>query len=274
MSEILMPYYRIYICGKELDDFRYSMIQSITFEDYATGSDLLTIEILDPEFIFLDDKIFVEDVKIKFVGGFDNNYRTMFEGYISVIDADFPETGSPSLTIHCMDNTHLMNRVKKKRTWNNKTRAQVVPEVFKEYGFKVVIEDTGIKQESISQSNETDIAFITKLAGEEIDPYLVYVEGNTGYYVRKKVLEKQQATLDYRDGLMNVISFQPRINKETKQVEVRASDVNLLDNKVDKAQANDNTSREASGTSPQSDDRSNSKNSWVYQGNSSWRQTY
>ena len=102
----------------------------------------------------------------------------------------------------------------------------------------------------------------------------MYVEGNTGYYVRKKVLEKQQATLDYRDGLMNVISFQPRINKETKQVEVRASDVNLLDNKVDKAQANDNTSREASGTSPQSDDRSNSKNSWVYQGNSSWRQTY
>lgn len=274
MSEILMPYYRIYIGGKELDDFRYSMIQSITFEDYATGSDLLTIEIMDPEFIFLDDDIFVEDVKIKFVGGFDNNYRTMFEGYISVIDADFPETGSPSLIIHCMDNTHLMNRVKKKRTWNNKTRAQVVSQVFQEYGFKVVIEDTGVKQESISQSNETDISFITKLAGEEIDPYLVYVEGNTGYYVRKKVLEKQQATLDYRDGLMNVISFQPRINKETKQVEVRASDVNLLDNKVDKAQANDNTSREVSGTSPQSDDRSNSKNSWVYQGNSSWRQTY
>ncbi len=27
-------------------------------------------------------------------------------------------------------------------------------------------------------------------------------------------------------------------------------------------------------TSPKSDDRSNSKNSWVYQGNSSWRQTY
>lgn len=274
MSEILMPFYRIYIDGKELDDFRYSMIQSITYEDNSTGSDLLTIEIMDPEFIFLDDKIFIEDVKIKFVGGFDNNYRTMFEGYIAVIDADFPETGSPSLVIHCMDNTHLMNRVKKKKTWNNKTRGQVAKEIFKEYGFSSQIDDSGVKQDSITQSNETDIAFLTKLAGEEVDPYLVYVEGNKGYFVKKKILDKQQATLDYRDGEMNVISFQPRINKETKQVEVRASDVNLLDNKVDKAQANDNTKREASGTSPQTDDRSNSKNSWVYQGNSSWRQTY
>ena len=73
---------------------------------------------------------------------------------------------------------------------------------------------------------------------------------------------------------MNVISFQPRINKETKQVEVRSSDVNLLDNKVDKAQANDRTSREASGISPQSDDRGNSNNSWITQSSSSWRQTY
>ena len=33
MSTLLMPYYRLYINGKELDDFRYSMIQSIVYED-------------------------------------------------------------------------------------------------------------------------------------------------------------------------------------------------------------------------------------------------
>lgn len=274
MSSLLMPYYRVYINGKELDDFRYSMIQSITYEDNATGSDLLTIDIQDPEFIFLDDNIFLEDVPIKFVGGFDNNYRTMFEGYISVIDADFPETGSPSLTIHCMDNTHLMNRVKKKKTWNNVSRAKVAKEIFQSYGFSVEIDDNGTKQDSITQNNETDIAFLTKLAGEEVDPYLVYVEGKKGFYVKKEILEKQQATLDYRDGQMNVISFQPRINKETKQVEARHSDVNLLDNKVDKAQANDNSSRNVSGSSVTSDDRSNKQNSWIYQGNSNWRKTY
>ena len=116
MSSLLMPYYQIYIGGQELDDFRYSMIDNVVFEDNASGSDLLTITITDPDFIFINDNIFVEEKKVKFIGGFQNNNRVMFEGYISVIDIDFPEIGSPTLTINCMDNTHLMNRVKKKKT--------------------------------------------------------------------------------------------------------------------------------------------------------------
>ena len=274
MSEVLVPFYRIYIGGKELDDFKYSMIQSVVFEDVATGSDLLTINIEDPEFIFINDDIFIEERQVKFIGGFSDNYRTMFEGYISLIDIDFPETGSPSLVVHCMDNTHLMNRVKKKRTWENKSRASVVKSIFQEYGFKVNIDDNGIKQDSLTQNNETDIEFITKLANDEVEPYLVYVEGTTGYYKKKEILANHQATLDYRDGAMNLLSFQPRINKETKQVESRSSDVNLLDNQIDKGQANANTSRSVSGATPQSDDRTTpSQDSWVYNG-TGWRNTY
>ena len=274
MSSLLMPKYQIFIGGAELDEFRYSMIQEVTFEDNATGSDLLSISILDPDFIFIDDNIFLEDKTVKFIGGYENNMRVMFEGYISIIDMDFPETGSPSLVIHCMDNTHVMNRVKKKRTWNNTTRARVVSEIFKEYGFKVVIEDSGKVEESINQSNETDVQFITKLAGEEIEPYLVYVEGTTGYYVKKKILDKQQDTLDYRDGNLAIISFTPRINKETKQIEVRTSDVNLKDKEVDKGQANDNTDRNVSGSDVSSTDSTSGKPSWQYGGNGKWTQTY
>ena len=198
----------------------------------------------------------------------------MFEGYISVIDIDFPEIGSPTLTINCMDNTHLMNRVKKKKTWNNTTRARVAREIFQEYGFKAVIEDSGTVVDSINQSNETDINFLTKLADEEVEPFLVYVEGNTGYFVKKKILEKQQAILDYRDGQMNIISFSPTINKETKQVEVRSSDVNLKDKAVDKAQANNNSARNVSGSAITSTDRNNGQSSWQYGGSGKWTQTY
>lgn len=274
MSEILMPYYKLYIGGKELDDFKYSMIKEITFEDNAHGSDLLQISIEDPEFIFIDDDIFVEEKQVKFIGGYDNNNRVMFEGYISIIDMDFPETGSPTLTIHCMDNTHLMNRVKKKRTWNNTTRAKVASAIFKEYGFKVSIHDSGKKEETISQSNETDIDFIIKLADEEIDSYLVYVSGGTAYYVRKEILASPQSTLDYRDGNMQIISFSPRINKETKQVETRKSDVNLKDKKVDKGQANNNTDRNVQGKDTNSTDRRDGQSSWKYGGKGAWSQTY
>lgn len=274
MSSLLMPYYQIYIGGQELDDFRYSMIDNVVFEDNASGSDLLTITITDPDFIFINDNIFVEEKKVKFIGGFQNNNRVMFEGYISVIDIDFPEIGSPTLTINCMDNTHLMNRVKKKKTWNNTTRAKIAREIFQEYGFKAVIEDSGTVVDSINQSNETDINFLNKLADEEVEPFLVYVEGNTGYFVKKKILEKQQAILDYRDGQMNIISFSPTINKETKQVEVRSSDVNLKDKAVDKAQANNNSARNVSGSATTSTDRNNGQSSWQYGGSGKWTQTY
>ena len=274
MSSLLMPYYQIYIGGQELDDFRYSMIDNVVFEDNASGSDLLTITITDPDFIFINDNIFVEEKKVKFIGGFQNNHRVMFEGYISVIDIDFPEIGSPTLTINCMDNTHLMNRVKKKKTWNNTTRARVAREIFQEYGFKAVIEDSGTVVDSINQSNETDINFLNKLADEEVEPFLVYVEGNTGYFVKKKILEKQQAILDYRDGQMNIISFSPTINKETKQVEVRSSDVNLKDKAVDKAQANNNLARNVLGSVTTSTDRNNGQSSWQYGGSGKWTQTY
>lgn len=273
MPTLLMPYYRVFIGGKELDSFKYSMITDITFEDNAHGSDLLTISLEDPEFIFIDDDIFVEERQVKFIGGYDTNNRVMFEGYISLIDIEFPETGSPRLTIHCMDNTHLMNRVKKKRTWENTTRAKVCASIFREYGFKTVIHDSGKVEETISQSNETDIDFIIKLSEEEIDNYLVYVEGGTAYYVRKEILSSPQATLDYRDGNLQIISFSPRINKETKQVETRQSEVNLKDKEVDKGQANDNTERNVQGTETQSTDRRDGQSSWKYE-NGKWVQTY
>lgn len=274
MSEVLKGMkYNIYLNGVELDDFRYSMIQSVTYEDNATGSDLLTIEIEDPEFLFIDDDIFVEDVKIKFVGGYEDEVRTMFEGYISIIDMSFPDSGSPNLTINCMDNTHLMNRVKKNRTWTNMTRGQVAKAIFQEYGFKTEIRESGNVQDSIAQSKETDIQFLIKIAGEEVEPHLVFVEGNTGYYITKEILDTPQSNLDYRDGNLELINFSPTINKEVKQVETRKSEVNLYSQQVDKGQANDNTDRDVQGESVSSTDRNNGQGSWVYS-NGKWTQTY
>ena len=62
MSELLTPYYQLYINGKEIDELRYSMIDTIDFEDNSSGSDLLKITISDPDLILLSDNIFVEDV--------------------------------------------------------------------------------------------------------------------------------------------------------------------------------------------------------------------
>ena len=64
----------------------------------------------------------------------------IFSGYISAIDLDFPSDGYPTMSIYCLDCSHVMNRKKKKRSWENTTNAEVVKAIAKEYGFKCVVE--------------------------------------------------------------------------------------------------------------------------------------
>jgi hypothetical protein len=252
--------YELYVGGKKLDSYRKSLIQDISLEDNASGSDLLTLTVADPDFLFIDDNIFVEDTPVKFLGGWVGEVLE-FNGYIALIDVDFPPTGFPNLTIHCMDSTHLMNRKPKKRTWNNMKDSDVAKAIFKEYGLIPVVDDTGKVQETISQSNATDIQFLMdKAKNQPDDEFLCYVEGKYGYFVKKKLLAKAQDTLEYRKGSGRLLSFRPRIDKETKQEEIDQSNIGL-DGKeqTDKATNKDNRDLQGSDTT-----------TYKYTGNHQW----
>lgn len=254
-EQILEFFYQIIIGGVEIDEFRYSMIQTLEYSEVSSGSDILTIGIEDPNFIFLEDRIFVEDLPIKVVMGYKNNYLT-FDGYIAVIDVEFPESGSAYVTIHCMDKSHMMNRVKKKRTWSSMKDSDIASKIFAEYGLKAVIDPTTNIKESTAQS-DYDIKFLESLADEQVNPYAVYVSGNTGYFVKKNLVATPQAELDYRAGKLNVKNFTPRINKESLPQETTVSNVNIYDQKVDKATTSTSTPRTVSGSDKWVDNRTN-----------------
>lgn len=256
-------YYELSIGGSVLDNNTLSLIEEITHEDFSSGSDLLTIKIIDPDFVFIDSKMFVEEQQVTFKGGWSDESAIEFEGYISIVDVDFPEEGSPELVIHCMDNTHLMNRVEKKRTWNNKKRSDVVKEIYAEYGLSAEVDDTDEVIETITQSEVADIQFIIDLAGEEKEEFLVYVEKNKGYFVKKKVLDSPQETLSYKEGNFDIKSFSPRVNKEVKKEEVNKSEINDLKGEVETAKATNDVPREAQGDTVVSSSKK-SKGSMTY----------
>jgi len=270
MSRLVeVPYFAIYINGVEIDNYRMTMLESIDYEDNASGSDLLTLTFYDPDLKILSDNIFVEECSVYFVGGWLWGDVVTFNGYISLIDIDFPEQGTPKITIHCMDSTYLMNRDKKKRTWENAKVSDIARQIFTEYGLSAVVDDTGTVEENVSQS-ETDIKFLTQLADDQYETYLVYVEGTTGYFVKKPNLVSPQAQLDYRSGNGNLLSFSPRINKQSKRVKTESSEVNTKDNKVDKAETNDSLARPTSGeTVKASNHQQNSGVTWRYE-NGTW----
>ena len=257
MSKVRSIYWNVSINGKTLSLDKKRCISSIDLEELCDGSNTCSIRICDPNFIFIEDNIFIEEATVSVVIGWHGDtHRETFDGYISAIDLDFPEEGYPSLTIFCLDESHVMNRKKKKRSWDNVTNADVVRKIAREYGFKCVIEqgyDFKV-EETISQSDNTDIEFCESLAENERDPFMCKLIGDTLYYVKKGILQSPSAILHYKEFPYDIISFKPQINKEDKKEEVSHSDINTDDKTVDSATtSNKLCPRDTQGTSMKTD---------------------
>lgn len=264
MGKVLSCYWKVSINGKELDAARKKCVESIDFEEPCDGSDTCTIKVKDPKFVFIEDNIFVEDATVSVeVGWYGDTHRVKFSGYISAIDIDFPDSGCPTLSIFCLDKTHIMNRSKKNRSWDKVSRPDVVKKIAQEYGFMCVVEENYSfeTKDTISQSDVTDIEFCESLAGEERVPFMCKLIGNTLYYVKKGLLKDPSATVYYKKFPYDVVSFSPKINKETIQEEVSSSDINTSDKTVDSATANDsNTARDKQGDTVTTSQKSYSYN--------------
>jgi hypothetical protein len=251
-SEIKQEYFKLYIGGYSINEEWLQLIEEIVYEEVDTGSDLLTITFYDPHLDVLNSPyLFVEDQAVTFIGGYWTDCRTMFDGYVSIIDVDFPEDGPPTVVLHCMDYTHLMNREKKKRTWKNKKKSEVATEILMSYGFVAIVDDTVKVEETITQSDQTDIDFLTDMTKDLVDDFIVYVRGSEAYFVKKQILDTPQETLTYRDLDRSIINFSPRINKEQKQIKVAKSNVNAKTGAVDTGEATESIAREISGDSVQ-----------------------
>ena len=252
MADVISCVWDIYINGKQISENRYICITEISIDEICDGSDTCTITLQDPDFAFIEDNIFVEEASIK-VTAFLNNVKDsdiLFEGYISAIDISFPEDGYPTMSLYCLDKSHVMNRTKKTRSWDNTTSASVVQQIAQEYGYKCVIQQgyNFKTQDTISQSKETDIAFIESLADNESDIFMCKLIGDTIYYIKKGLLDKPVSELAYREYPYSVMSFSPKINKETRQEEITNSDIGD-DKTTETATADEDTPRDTQGES-------------------------
>lgn len=267
-SSVGSIFWKLVVNGKEIKDRKRACINSINFSELCDGSDACTLNITDPDFIFIEDNIFIEEAKIYCEFGFnEDTFRHKFNGYISAIDITFPEDGSPTVTITCLDKSHLMNRTKKERSWDNVTRADVVRKIAKEYGFKTDIEPNYnfSVEETISQSGNTDIEFLESLASQEREPFMCKLVDNTLIYRKKGLLKASKKTLGYKIAPFDVISFSPQITKETRQEEIKKSNIQTGNKTYETYTANNgNVSRDIQGepvqtsSSPVSNDTSSS----------------
>lgn len=266
MSSLFATFLEIKINNKAVTLEQYKAIESIDFSDSCEGSDTVTLSVNDPDFLFINDNIFVEDTKISIKYGFEKQAKRLtFEGNISTIDIDFPDTGSPKLSIYCLDTmSHRMNRKKRNKSWSNTTRPKVAEEISKNYGYKFVKQKDYkfVKEESIAQSDQTDIEFLENLASEETAKFMCKPKNGTVKYVKLGILDSPKCTVEYRQGDKEVISFSPQINKETIQESQSSSSVDSGTKKSSSSTADGSTtdSSTSQGTKAKSGDGSGKDN--------------
>lgn len=251
IDKVMACIWSVSINGVTLDLQRKRSITSIRIDTQCDGSDTATIDITDKDLVYINDNIFIEDatisVSMMFVGTTD---KITFNGYVSAIDINFPEDGMPVLSLTCLDGTHVMNRTKKKRSWNNVTRMQVAQKIAAEYGFKFEGETSynGVVEDTISQSDQTDIEFLEDLASQEDELYSCKLRGDTLYYKKKNMTAEAVMAIHYKKYPYEVRSFSPRINKETMQDSTTVADVATDTKKTDTATSTGSSKSNIQGT--------------------------
>ena len=245
-GRVLSSYFEVYINNVEIDFTRKRCITSIQITEQEAGSDEMSLSISDPDLLYIKDDIYKKDNPIRVILGWkEDTYNSEFVGYISAVDIEFSTSGA-SITVNCIDRiSHLMNKTKKTRSWDNVTTVDVIEKIAKEYGLKVV-KQSGYsfqKQDNLSQSDQTDIEFLEGLCDNEAEPFMCKIIENTVYYIKKAQLSTPVYEAHYGEYPFDVVSFSPQINIEEKKEEEKAANVDNNKEK-DSASAKSNNSSE------------------------------
>jgi uncharacterized protein len=98
----------------------------------------------------------------------------IFKGEVTAIEPGFDVSGITSVTIRALDHMHRLGRGRRTRYWEARVDSQVVEEVGAECGLSVEVDGTSQVRGYILQRNESNVAFLKRLAAR--NNYILRVE--------------------------------------------------------------------------------------------------
>jgi phage protein D len=132
----------------------------------------------------------------------------MVSGTITEITTNFPESGSPELTVAGYDHGFPLTIGKNTRTWENKLDSFAVEEIARDNNIAAIIEKTTEQHAQIEQNQESDWEFLKKLADR--NHYELYVdERRKLHFAKPNDRADAVVSLNYGEGLL---SFKPEAN--------------------------------------------------------------
>jgi phage protein D len=150
--------------------------------------------------------------------------KPMMSGVITEITTNFPETGSPDLTVAGYDPAFPMTLGKNARTWPKARDSDAVQDIASFHNLAAVIDDTQEQHAQIEQNQESDFAFMEKLARRNY--FEIYVDENrTLHFAQPNDRSDAIVRLAWGEGLL---SFQStaKLSGQVARVEVYGWDRN------------------------------------------------
>lgn len=214
-SRLLIPKFAIWIGGKR---FREDMLKFVSKVEVVKELDKLpeaTIEVKDYENKWLRGSGIGKGHRVTIAMGHGDKLSTEFRGKISYIDVAYPQEGVTTLTIYLVSKGVALSTKERSKTYKNRKVSSVIRDMHKKRGMKIDIHETKKVHKKLSQSTETDLAFI--LRWKEKLGWKYYEKTDGTMYFGPKSDYNVVRDLGYRTGGMEVISFTPTYEEIEKE---------------------------------------------------------
>jgi phage protein D len=222
------------LLGGQVYEQTHGIISGVSVDNAAEKADRFSFTIegvydeAKGEFTGLEWSRFETDAEVEIKMGYGDTTETLLVGQIEEHRLNFPAQGAPSVDVSGYGLRHEMQDDSKSRTWDETTHSDVVEEVANEYRFDTVdVESTDEQHAKVVQNDESDLAFVERLAsknGTDGKSYQVTIRRDEFRFGPAPDDEEATVTLAYGDALQ---SFSPeyRTGSQVGKVEVRGYNV-------------------------------------------------
>lgn len=214
---------QVLINGAELDATFRTLLTEVKVIDSLTLPDMALVRITDQKGENIDSNPLQLGAKIEIKAGqmADRSTASIFKGQIAAVEPEFTPQGVV-LSARAYDEAHKLNREKKTRTFQQMSASNMAQKVAGESGIAIgEIKSTSVVHEFFQQSNETDWAFLWRLA--MMHDYEVVVADGKFNFRPANVAGGAATEVRWGDTLQ---TFRPRMSgiQQVNEVEVRAWD--------------------------------------------------
>lgn len=211
------------VAGTPLDPAMAAQITDIKVVDHLLLPDSMWLRISDPTHQFLEAELLGigKEIEVSAAAPAGGAMGLIFQGQVAALEPEFTSKGSV-LAVRAYDHSHVLHRTKRSETFQNVTPDDVARKVAQRAGLQTgKIDAGGAPQPFVQQHNETDWAFLWRLASA-ID-FEVLVRDKKLHFQKADRASETALTLRWGQTLM---TFRPRVTgvQQVDEVVVRGWD--------------------------------------------------